>query len=121
MNRSGAAVEPLVRSACPDLSDLIIIHDDLDLAMGRLQIKFKGGHGGHRGIESILVALRSDHFYRLRVGVGKPLIHQPAEQYVLSAFLAEEKSTVQSMVQRAVEALNCFVRSGPEAAMNQFN
>jgi PTH1 family peptidyl-tRNA hydrolase len=121
MNRSGSATLELLRETGASPSDLLVVHDDLDLSLGRLRLKSKGGHGGHRGVQSIIASLQTHQFYRFRVGIGRPPAHQPADQYVLSVFLPEERSIVQEMIERSVMALDCFFKEGPEATMNRFH
>ena len=121
MNRSGPATLELLRETGADPSDLLVVHDDLDLDLGRLRLKSKGGHGGHRGVQSIIASLQTHQFYRLRVGIGRPPAHQAADKYVLSVFLPEERSVVQEMIKRSVTALDCFIKEGPGATMNWFH
>jgi PTH1 family peptidyl-tRNA hydrolase len=121
MNRSGPATLDLLRETGVGPSDLLVVHDDLDLGLGRLRLKSKGGHGGHRGVQSIIASLQTHQFYRFRVGIGRPPAHQAAEEYVLSVFLPEERSVVQAMIERSVMALDCFLKEGPEATMNRFH
>lgn len=121
MNRSGSAVLELLRETGSDPSDLLVVHDELDLDLGRLRLKSKGGHGGHRGVQSIIASLQTDHFYRLRVGIGRPPAHQAADEYVLSVFLPDERPIVQEMIKRSVTALDCFISEGPETTMNRFH
>ena len=121
MNRSGTALLELLRETEADSSDLLVIHDDLDLGLGRLRIRTKGGDGGHRGVQSVIILLQTPRFYRLRMGIGRPPAYQPADKYVLSVFLPEERPIVQEGVQRAVKALECFIKDGPSTAMNRFN
>lgn len=121
MNRSGPAILELLRETGAEVSDLVVIHDDLDLDLGRLQFKARGGHGGNRGIQSVVVSLQTQHFYRLRVGIGRPPASRFAETYVLSTFLSQERSIVKEVIERAAQALDCFIKLGPEMAMNRFN
>ncbi|HEY4485613.1 MAG TPA: aminoacyl-tRNA hydrolase [Nitrospiria bacterium] len=121
MNHSGAAALALMENTGCGPSDLVVIHDELDLPLGRLQFKARGGHGGHRGLESIAAVLQTQEFYRLRVGIGRPPPPLEARAYVLSDFLPEEKPIVSEVVDRAVLALECFVTEGPETAMNRFH
>ena len=121
MNRSGPATLELLRETEAGPADLVVIHDDLDLSLGRLRLKSRGGHGGHRGVQSIIASLQTHQFYRLRVGIGRPPADQAAEEYVLSVFLPEEKSVVQAMIERSVMALDCFLKEGPETTMNRFH
>ena len=121
MNRSGSAVLELLRETGAEPSDLLVVHDELDLDLGRLRLKSKGGHGGHRGVQSIIASRQTHQFRRLRVGVGRPPAHQAADKYVLSVFLPEERSVVQETIKRSVTALDCFIKEGPEATMNRFH
>lgn len=121
MNRSGSAVLDLISESGAEISDLLVVHDDLDLGLGRLRIRSRGGHGGNRGIQSVIASVKSQNFYRLRVGIGRPPASQTANAYVLSAFLSEEKPVIKEVIERAVQALDCFFRYGPETAMNRFN
>ena len=121
MNRSGSAILDLLQEIEAGPSDILVIHDDLDLGLGRLRLKSKGGHGGHRGVQSLIASLETHQFYRLRAGIGRPPAHQAADAYVLSEFLPEERPLVQEMIERSVQALDCFVKEGPEATMNRFH
>ena len=121
MNRSGPAILELLREIGAEVSDLLVIHDDLDLDLGRLQFKARGGHGGNRGIQSVINSLQTQHFWRLRVGIGRPPANRSAETYVLAAFPAKERSIMKEAVDRASQALDCFIKQGSEMAMNRFN
>jgi PTH1 family peptidyl-tRNA hydrolase len=121
MNQSGPAVKALLDALGLFPSDLIVIHDDLDLPLGRLRIKRRGGAGGHNGILSLLTVLETDEFPRLKFGVGRPMPGQDAAEYVLSPFSAEELVAVEAAMDRAVDALECLVMNGLDAAMNRFN
>jgi PTH1 family peptidyl-tRNA hydrolase len=121
MNRSGSAVLELLRETGAEPSDLLVVHDELDLDLGRLRLKSKGGHGGHRGVQSIIASLQTHQFYRLRIGIGRPPAHQAADKFVLSVFLPDERSIIQEMIKRSVTALDCFIKEGPEATMNRFH
>ncbi|HVO28266.1 MAG TPA: aminoacyl-tRNA hydrolase [Candidatus Margulisiibacteriota bacterium] len=118
MNRSGTALAEVVPLAVP--SDLIVIHDDLDLAFGSVRVKRGGGTAGHRGLDSI-----ADHwghdFVRVRVGIGRPVHGQDVVTYVLSAFPAEQRAAAAAAVECAADAVECVVRDGEEKAMNRFN
>lgn len=121
MNQSGTAVKQLLEKTGVDPSHLMVVHDEIDLALGRIQVKAKGGHGGHRGILSIISALKTDQFYRLRVGVGRPPEGQDPAEYVLHPFRSEDHSLLDEVVQRSVEAIRCFLLEGPQKAMNRYN
>ena len=90
MNVTGPAVKALLEDLACSPANLIVIHDDLDLELGRLRIKREGGAGGHNGLFSILTTLGTDQFGRLKFGIGRPAPGQDAAEYVLSPFLPEE-------------------------------
>jgi PTH1 family peptidyl-tRNA hydrolase len=120
MNLSGQAVRPLVSFYKLSLEDILVIHDDLDLPLGTTRLRPEGGSGGHKGIRSIIEALGSQAFPRLRVGIGRPPGND-AVSYVLSDFTADEQITLESVYERVVAAAELFLREGIEAAMNAYN
>jgi len=127
MNLSGDSVGCLVRKHGIHLSDLLIIHDDMDLPLGKIRLRQRGGSGGHRGMNSIIAALGSQHFARVRVGIGRPRDEEnPTTKdaiisYVLSDFSTPEEAVINDVTVRVSEAVECFVAEGIEAAMNRFN
>jgi len=121
MNRSGPIVAALLGDLALDLSDVIVVHDDLDLDPGRLRIKSRGGHGGHNGVCSIIDALGSDRFARLKIGVGRPPAGEDPADYVLVPMSSRERTVFDETVQQAVQALECWIAEGLMAAMNRFN
>ena len=125
MNLSGESVSRLVRKFNVDLGDLIVIHDDLDLPLGKIRLRQDGGSGGHKGVESIVASLESPDFLRLRVGTGRPPIAEPSESdiihFVLSGFTPEEKQTLTAVIPQVCEALFCLLTEGLTAAMNKYN
>jgi len=125
MNLSGESVSRLVRKFSIDLDDLIVIHDDLDLPLGKMRIRQDGGSGGHKGIDSIITSLKSQDFLRLRVGIGCPAVTEPSESdiiaYVLSDFTPDEKQAIIKVIPRASEAILCLLTEGLTAAMNKYN
>ncbi|HOD35923.1 MAG TPA: aminoacyl-tRNA hydrolase [Syntrophales bacterium] len=121
MNLSGKAVGPLVRFLKADPSDLVVVHDDLDLPFGTLRIKDGGGDGGHKGLQSVIEALGTDAFLRLRLGIGKPAAKELVEAYVLESFGKEEIDELPALLKRACSALMEILASGPRSAMNKFN
>ncbi len=121
MNLSGEAVEPLVREYAIAGDHLIVVHDDVDLPVGRLRIKFGGGTGGHNGVLSIVLALDTERFYRLKLGVGRPAPGQETADFVLAPFGAEELPMMDTVMDQSVEALECLVVEGATEAMNRFN
>ncbi len=125
MNQSGPAVKAVVEAlglpAGPWSDYVTVVHDDLDLPLGRLRIKRRGGPGGHNGILSLIMTLDTDEFCRVKLGVGRPPAGIDAADYVLAPFLAEEVSHVDAMIGQAVLALECLLTDGVAAAMNRFN
>ena len=120
MNLSGQAVRPLVSFYKLSLEDILAIYDDLDLPLGTIRLRPEGGSGGHKGMRSIIEALGSQAFPRLRVGIGRPPGND-AVSYVLSDFTADEQITLESVYERIVAAVELFLREGIEAAMNAYN
>ena len=122
MNQSGIAIKQLLDKTRVDPSQMIVVHDDIDLALGRIQIKARGGPGGHRGILSILFTLQTDQFCRLRVGVGRPPQGLDPADYVLQPFEgARERSLANTAIQHSTEALRCLAVEGPQKAMDRYN
>lgn len=121
MNESGPVVTSLLQHHSLTCSDLVVVHDDLDLGLGRLRIRMKGGAGGHNGLRSIMAELGTDEFLRVKLGVGRPPAGVDAADYVLAEFLAEEREAVKTLCDRAIEALECLLMEGPNAAMNKFH
>jgi len=121
MNKSGVAVKRLVKALGVPLDHLVVVHDDLDLACGRMKIKETGGHGGHKGVQSIIEQLGSTDFLRVKVGIGKPPDPEEGADYVLSSFAADERALVKESVGQAVEAIEAIIVSGKDQAMNRYN
>jgi PTH1 family peptidyl-tRNA hydrolase len=121
MNLSGSAVAPALRSYHLSPADLLVIHDDLDLPLGRLKITAKGGSAGHKGIASIIQQLGTDQFLRLRLGIGKPESSEDTVDYVLRPFKSGELKQRNEILDRAVEAVEAILSEGVEAAMNRFH
>lgn len=121
MNVTGPALKGLLREFSLIPSELIVIHDDLDLDPGRLRIKLAGGHGGHNGIKSIIEALGTPSFVRMKIGIGRPAPRQDAAEYVLEPVMKDEMTVYEPCLERAIDALECLIHRGSEAAMNQFN
>ena len=119
MNLSGQSVSRLIRKFNISLNDLLVIHDDLDLPLGKIRIRYGSGSGGHKGIDSIITELGSQDFFRLRVGIGRPVINEDSTEfseaeiiaYVLSNFTADEKQAL----------ILCLLTEGLTAAMNNYN
>src|SRR5207237_5523593 len=101
--------------------DLIVIHDDVDLPLGRLRIKRAGGSGGHNGIRSVQAALVSQDFCRLKIGIGRPAPSEETADYVLAPFRKDERDIVDQALDQVVMALESYLSEGLEKAMNRFN
>lgn len=121
MNRSGDAVGALLRYYRIRPQALLVVHDDLDLPLGRIRIARRGGAGGHRGVASIIQAVGGGDFARLKLGIGRPLYGEPVEAYVLDGFYSDQLPAVKEMVDRAAIAALAVLEEGLEAAMNRFN
>jgi PTH1 family peptidyl-tRNA hydrolase len=121
MNKSGVSVRRLIEGLKTPLDRFVVVHDDLDLACGRIKIKKRGGHGGHKGVQSIIEQLGSADFLRVKVGIGKPRGHDEGADYVLSPFAADERALVKESVEQAAEAIEAIIVAGKENAMNKYN
>ena len=121
MNSSGDAVKLLLAPFSLTANQLIVIHDDLDLPFGRIKIKEKGGNGGHKGIQSIMHAIGSGDFLRIKVGIGRPPGGMDAADYVLQPFDRAEKQLLGEAIALAQEALELLLKAGLQAAMNRYN
>lgn len=129
MNNSGLAVKLLTTYYQLPPTDVIIVHDELDLPLGKIKVRLGGAAAGHHGVESIIKALDNDQFIRVRLGIGN-LRTQSAEHgsahidtnhFVLEPFMASEKSKVKHMLKQAVKALDLLLEQGLKKAQNQFN
>ena len=121
MNQSGPVVQGLVTELGITAHDLIIIHDDVDLPVGRLRIKRLGGSGGHNGIRSVQTALASDEFCGIKIGVGRPPAGDETADYVRAPFLRDDRDVLDQALDHAVMALESCLLEGIEKAMNRFN
>jgi len=121
MNRSGPPVQKLAAYFKIPSGDMMVIHDDIDLAFGRLQIKEKGGHGGHKGLKSIINAVGEDEFVRLRVGVGRSDTKRGVTDHVLGPFSAEEAGVLDTILNQARDAVVTILTEGSKVSMNRFN
>lgn len=120
MNLSGTAVKDASERWEVPPERTLVVSDDVDLPLGRLRMRLKGGPGGHKGLASVADALGTQEFPRLRLGIGRPS-EGDLVRYVLSPFGEDELKEVEEMVERAAEAVRKFLREGPEAAMTWAN
>jgi len=121
MNRSGEAVNTVLRYYEMPLERLLVIHDDLDIPVGQIKFVSKGGAAGHNGVRSIIKSLGSREFSRLKIGIGRPDSPVPIEKYVLSGFLPVEAKKIEKVIELAAEGVVCFLEHGIDRAMNRFN
>lgn len=119
MNESGRAVGSLFRWLKIELSDLLVVYDEIDLPIGKLRLRPSGGSAGHNGMKSIIQNLGTEAFPRLRVGVGRP--SDSGVGHVLSAFERDEQPIIADAIDRAVSAIEVFLAEGLISAMNKFN
>ena len=123
MNLSGESVSRLIKKFNISLDDLIIIHDDLDLPLGKIRLSSGSSSGGHKGIDSIIRELGSRDFIRIRVGIGRPAGVSEDEiiAYVLSDFSPEQRKAINPVIPRVSEAILCLLTEGLTPAMNKYN
>ncbi|RLC71023.1 MAG: aminoacyl-tRNA hydrolase [Chloroflexi bacterium] len=124
INLSGEVVARLVRRFEVPLSELLIVYDDLDLPLGRIRLRARGGSGGHNGMKSIIAHLESEEFPRLRIGIAPPEGHPKllrTPEYVLGKFSPTERAKLAEVLPQAAQAIYSFISEGVEAAMNKFN
>lgn len=121
MNRSGQAVGPILRKKGVALAELIVIVDDTELPCGRIRIRKKGSAGGHNGLKSIIAALGTEDFGRIRIGVGGRPGDRAMVDHVLSGFSPDERQVIDDAVGRAADAVWEITKTGFEIAMNRYN
>lgn len=121
MNKSGDAVRELLRYYRVSPADLILIYDDIDLESGQLKIKTKGGSGGHKGCASVIAAIDTEDFVRIRVGIGRPARGGDVVKYVLSGFSSAEIPVIENAVERASDAVSMIIGNDVAGAMNKYN
>ena len=121
MNRSGYAVRALVDWYGLVTGDFIVVYDDMDLELGRIRLRPKGGSGGHNGVKSIIDLLGTEEFPRLRIGIGRPEPSMDPAEYVLSVFTREEFEEFYKAIGVACDAIQTWVEEGLDAAMNRYN
>ena len=129
VNQSGEALGRLMRKYSIPVNGLIVIYDDLDLPLGKLRLRPGGSAGGHKGINSIISAMGSEDFPRIKVGIGRPTTEDGVAitdedaivSYVLSDFTPQEEAAIKPAIATAAEAIHCILTEGIVAAMNKFN
>ncbi len=129
VNLSGEAVSRLMKKHSVVIDDVIVIHDDLDLPLGKLRIRKGGRSGGHKGVNSIIASVGNSDFCRIKVGIGRPVTpdgllitdEKVIVDYVLGDFTPEEEEAIKPIIARVAEAVECLLTEGLTAAMNRFN
>lgn len=121
MNLSGQAVAAIMDYYQVDPGCLVVVHDDLDLPLGRLKIAVKGGSAGHKGVASVAKLIGTDRFTRLKVGIGRPRYGETVEGYVLAGFYPDQREQVNSMLRAAADCLEVILTEGSQAAMQRFH
>lgn len=121
MNESGGPVASLLSffKATPD--QLVVVHDELDLPYGAIRVKFGGGDNGHNGLRSIRQALGTGDFYRVRMGIGRPVGRQDTVGFVLAPFSPAENRELDLHVQRTADAVEALVTDGLDVAQNRYH
>ncbi len=129
MNLSGQAVSPLLKKHNISVTDLLVIHDDLDLPLGTIRLRPDGSSAGHKGVESIISEVGSQDFARLRVGIGRPISLADSARisdadiitFLLSDLPEDVKQALSQVIPRVSEAIHCYLTDGLTAAMNKYN
>jgi len=122
MNLSGLSVRELVAEHQVDVkSGLVVVYDELDLPLGAIRIRQRGSSAGHNGMESILDALGTDEFLRIRLGIAPDHKVADSVKYVLTPFRKAQEKVVDEILDTAVQAVEVILKEGPAAAMNRFN
>lgn len=122
MNLSGESVQPWMDFYKLELEDLLIVYDDMDLDVGKIRLRLKGGSGGHNGIKSIIQHLGGQEFNRIKVGIGRPYPEQSVISHVLSQFRKEDVVNIENAVYDSVDAIKYWASDHTfQETMNQFN
>ncbi len=121
MNRSGKAVRAGADYYDIEPGNILVIHDDIDLPVGRVKVSRGSGSGGHKGVQSIIDHLGSTQFIRVKIGIGRPRYDEAVEDYVLAPFYKDERDIIEDVLHLATQACELFVSEGIEPAMNKIN
>jgi PTH1 family peptidyl-tRNA hydrolase len=122
MNLSGESVAAITQFYKIPLSEILVIHDDLDLPLGRLRFVRTGSAGGHNGIKSLIDHLGTPDFPHLKIGIGRPkTVQQDVVDYVLQKFTPEEEMSLSQIIDKSVEAIEAYLAHGLQSAMNAYN
>jgi PTH1 family peptidyl-tRNA hydrolase len=121
MNLSGEAVAPLVRRYGVEPAQLVVVQDEMDFELGRLQVKNGGGLAGHNGLKSIVAHLHTQDFVRVRIGIGKPPGSRQGADHVLRRFSKAERKEIDVVLEEAADAVELILAEGVDIAMNRVN
>lgn len=121
MNRSGESILSLAQLYNIDTSKIIIIYDDLDLALGKIRIRSRGSAGGHKGLKSVIDCLNTQDIKRVRIGINPGFKVADSAQFVLSNFNKKEYNIIKEVIQKASQATLSIIKDGVEVAMNTYN
>ncbi|OQX61630.1 MAG: aminoacyl-tRNA hydrolase [Desulfococcus sp. 4484_241] len=121
MNNSGPPLRRLAQYFRISCKKMLVVHDDIDLAYGRIKIKTKGGHGGHKGVKSIIDAFETDEFIRVRVGIDHPGSKEEVVDHVLSGFTDDERQQLDRLISRAGETVAQILQNGIEKAIGMIH
>ena len=121
MNLSGRAAVHLTDKYAVSPRDVIVVHDEADFPLGKIQIRRKGSSAGHKGVQSLIDAWRTDEFVRVRIGVGRSAGEGDLVEHVLDSFTPEERELLPGIISRVADAIVAIIRDGPEAAMTTYN
>jgi len=121
MNRSGEALAAWGSEHGLERAELLVVVDDVYLPLGELRLRARGSSGGHRGLESLEAMLGDREYARLRIGVGAPESSAALKEHVLEEFAPKDEEVVEQAIERAADAVECWLARGLLAAMNEFN
>ncbi|AWH79165.1 aminoacyl-tRNA hydrolase [Clostridioides difficile] len=121
MNLSGETLIDIYKYYKIDLSNIVVVYDDIDLEVGKIRIRKKGSGGTHNGMKSITKCLGSNDFPRVRVGVSKPEVGQDLADFVLSRFRKEESDNINEALEKAAYAIDSIIRENIDMSMNKYN
>jgi len=121
MNLSGRAVKELLGFYKVPMANFLVIHDDMDLPVGRIRLRQRGSSGGHNGIRSVIAETGTEEFWRLKVGIGRPPAAWDPARFVLAPFGADEIKSLEEALGRAVAAVKLWLRGESSTAMNLYN
>ncbi len=121
MNESGKAIKSILKNHKLKIEDLIVIHDDIDLPLGKIRIVKNRGAGGHKGVGSIIKELGTENFTRIRIGICPPKKPRNPEKFVLKKFKKKEEEVISQAINKISKIIDSYLKEGLEKTMNEFN